>query len=228
MKLRNVRAIIWDLDGTLLDSFQLFFDVVAEIAAERGLTMPSREVVLHNFHGSLEESIEVTLGIKSANELADIVDRFLEKQDVRYQNLDGHLFNDAVKLAMHAAEEGVVQLLLTNRAHKKRGHGSPRAIVAASVLADCIHEVRCGDELVYKKPSAHAALDWLEKHELEASEVIVIGDQNVDAELADNLGARAILVKRHDFIPHYSDKDTNDTHTIVKDLHGIQIAKASN
>lgn len=222
MKLRNVGAIIWDLDGTLLDSFQLFFDVVAEIAAESGLTMPSREVVLHNFHGSLEESIEATLGIGSAKELTEIVDRFLVKQDVRYQNLDGHLFNDAVKLAVKAAERGVVQLLLTNRAHEKRGHGSPRAIVAASVLADCIHEIRCGDELVYKKPSAHAALDWLEKHKLKPSEVIVIGDQNVDAVLADNLGVRAILVKRHDFIPHYSDKDSKNTHTIVSDLHNLE------
>lgn len=83
-----------------------------------------------------------------------------------------------------------------------RGAASPKAIVAATVLVDCIHEVYPSDEVAYRKPDKRSVQPWMEQYNLEPGTVLVIGDQFVDAQLALNIGARPILVKRAGDIPH--------------------------
>jgi phosphoglycolate phosphatase-like HAD superfamily hydrolase len=46
-----VDGIIWDLDGTLLDSFGIFERVVADVVRESGHVMPTHASMLRNFHG---------------------------------------------------------------------------------------------------------------------------------------------------------------------------------
>ena len=105
-------------------------------------------------------------------------------------------------LAQAAAKKGIHQLVVTNRAHEGRGAASPKAIVAATVLADCIHEVYPADEVAYRKPDKRSVQPWLEMYGLNAATVIVIGDQFVDAQLALDLCARSILINLHGELPH--------------------------
>lgn len=58
MRIENVKGIIWDLDGTLLDSFGIFEQIITDVVQESGHTMPSHEYMLSNFHGSLEETVQ--------------------------------------------------------------------------------------------------------------------------------------------------------------------------
>ncbi|HSX46851.1 MAG TPA: HAD hydrolase-like protein [Patescibacteria group bacterium] len=205
MIIEGVKGIVWDLDGTLIDSFGLFERVIAEVVAESGHKMPSHEFMLLNYHGSLQDTVQHILGIDSAAELDAVVTSFLSKQAKHYEgDMETHLFQDASMLAQRAAKEGIQQLLITNREHAGRGPASPRFIIAATVLADCIHEVFPGDEIEYKKPDKRSLGDWMERHKLAPHEVLVIGDQHLDAQLAINLGARAMLVQRNGEIPHLS------------------------
>jgi phosphoglycolate phosphatase len=223
VKIENVEGVIWDLDGTILDSFGVFEEVIQEIATERGLSSPTRDHILLNYHGSLEESISGVLGIE-AEKLTPFVQSFLEKQNGHYgENTEASLFVDAIDIAQSAAKRGIPQLLITNRAHEGRGDASPKAIVAATVLAECIDEIRCGDEVAYRKPDKRVARDWLESRGLQAANIIVIGDQSVDAKLAQNLGARAVLVARNGNIPHLNGT-YSDRITIVNSLHEIKIS----
>lgn len=222
MKIENVKGIIWDLDGTLLDSFGIFEQTIAEVVHESGRPMPSHEHMLVNYHGSLEESVQQVLGIESAEELDAIINSFLSKQERHYSNnMEAHLFKDASMLAQRAAKHGVHQLLVTNRAHQGRGNASPRTIIAATVLADCIHEIHPADEVDYRKPDKRSVGDWMEKHKIEATEAVVIGDQNVDAQLAINLGARAILIKRSGDIP-YLDSLTHKSQSDIIEINDLK------
>ena len=203
MIIKNVKGIIWDLDGTLINSFDIFEQIIADMVRESGHPMPSRDYIFHNYHGSLEETIQQILGVKSAKELDKLITLFLQKQERHYaDNLETHLFKDASMFAERAAKLGIHQLLVTNREHKGRGHASPKFIIAATVLADCIHEVRAGDEVEYRKPDKRSTGDWMERYKLTPADVLVIGDQFVDAQLAINIGAKGILVKRSEEIPH--------------------------
>ncbi len=71
------------------------------------------------------------------------------------------------------------------------------------------------------------AEDWLNKHSINPDSLLVIGDQHVDAELAVNLGARALLVRRNGDIPHLDELDPkHDKLIIVDDLHDVVITNS--
>jgi len=56
---------------------------------------------------------------------------------------------------------------------------------------------------------------------------VVIGDQFVDAQLARNIGARAILVRRNGDIPHLDTLLHHDPEDIVvvDSLEGIEVVR---
>jgi len=56
--------------------------------------------------------------------------------------------------------------------------------------------------VAYRKPDQRCVDDWIEKHSLQPHELLVVGDQFVDAQLALNIGAQAVLVARDGEIPH--------------------------
>ncbi len=226
-EIHEVKGIIWDLDGTLLDSFGLYEELIGEVVAEHGLVMPTHEHMADNYHGSLEDSIRSTLGLETDEQLAQMLETFLRKQDPKYDKPEEHLFNDAVLLAQRAAHIGIEQLVVTNRAHEGRGTASPRVIVAATVLAECIGEIRTGDEVVFRKPDARVAISWMQKHAIDPENLLVIGDQYVDAELAANLGSRALVIRRNGDIPHLDELDPKHEKLILVDnLHDVVITNS--
>lgn len=220
----NTKAIIWDLDGTLLDSFEIYANVLAEALVLHQLPLPERSVLLTNFHGTLEDSIATALSLTDDKRLAAILSDFLVAQKQYYQVPDKHLFTDAVKLATRAAAAGLQQFVITNRTHTNRGSASPRHIIEHSRLAGAINDFVCSDENAFHKPDSRVALPLLARYGLQPSQVVVIGDQHVDAELAQNLGTRAIIVVRGEQSPHL-DNINNWRHftTVVTSLNKIKL-----
>ncbi len=194
----DTKAILWDMDGTILHSFGILQTICAELAQERGLVMPSTEVLVDHFHGSLNDSIEGAFGGRLKDDsLEEFVQGFLDKQGDHYLDVEKHLIEDAVDLSYRAHKKGLQQAIVTNRSHQGRGNASPRAIVENTVLKNYIHHVIAGDDAgEFRKPHKNVVKELLESWDLEPAEVIVIGDQHVDAQLALNLGCRAILVLR--------------------------------
>jgi phosphoglycolate phosphatase-like HAD superfamily hydrolase len=225
MKLANLKAIAWDLDGTLLDSFYVFEKSLADALVGHRLSMPSKDKIAANFHGSLSETLKNILGLDDDQQLALVIEDFLREQDKYYlNNVDSHLFTDAIKLAQSAASKGLLQIIVSNRPSKAGKNASPEGVVAATVLADFINEVRAGDQFEYRKPDIRIISDWLDKHSIHPDELVVIGDQDVDAQLAINLGCRAILIKRHNKIKlKTSLHGSDDKIEVVESLDEIEI-----
>ncbi len=198
----SVEAIIWDLDGTLLDSFDIYFNCLSEATTVMELPSPNRDTVIANYHGSLEDSIQAALGLPVGPLLASIIDEFLAVQHDYYEDPNGHLFSDALGLVKRAAQVGLAQFIITNRRHAGRGLASPRSIVGRSDLHGLIDGIVCGDETDAHKPDAAVAWPLLQRHSLDPRSVLVIGDQHVDAELARNLGCQAVIVGRTAQSPH--------------------------
>lgn len=219
INIKGVEAIAWDLDGTLIDSFHITEQIVVEIAKEQGYKIPTRPEMLRNYHGSLEDSLTAMLGLKTAQQHEAVMGSFLEKQAILYGgDLDPLLFEDATQLAKQASEKGILQLLITNRAHAERGRASPKVIVAETILAGYIHEVRAADEVEYRKPDKRSVADWLDTHDIDPDNLLVIGDQFIDAQLAINLGSRALLVERNaEAIPHLDQLDIDKDQVVVTD-----------
>ncbi len=64
MKIENVEGIVWDLDGTLLNSFGIFEQIITDVVQESGHDMPTREYMQLNYHGSLEDTIQKNIRVK--------------------------------------------------------------------------------------------------------------------------------------------------------------------
>ena len=197
-----IEAIIWDLDGTLLDSFDIFCKALSEVAESFDIPMPEHSLIAANYHGSLETTIQATLQIPDAVLLGEVIAEFLDAQGEYYDEPDNCLYPDALKLVQRINRLGLPQFLITNRAHDGRGSASPREIIANSQLEGIISEIVCCDETLAHKPDAAVAWPLLEKYSLDPRAVLVIGDQHVDAELARNLGCQAVIVGRTGLTPH--------------------------
>ena len=199
---KNVSTIIWDLDGTMIDSFEVYAALLAQAAQQNDLPVPERKVIVANYHGRLADSISNTLGLSNEQQLNRVVSDFIFAQKTVYDDPEEHLFPDSVRLANRAYASGLRQLVVTNRHHEGAGSASPRAIVGDSCLRSIMSEVVCGDDTPFCKPNPEVVLPKLRNYSVKSGEVVVIGDQHVDAELARNLGARAIIVGRQGVPPH--------------------------
>ncbi|MDQ5886593.1 MAG: phosphoglycolate phosphatase [Patescibacteria group bacterium] len=209
MKISNVKAIVWDLDGTLIDSFDISQRILEKIAVETGKAVPTRETTLLHYHSSLPDTLKNVFNLTDS-ELPKFLDIFLEKQDkVHEGDADSHLFKDALALSKRASKLDITQIVLTNRAHKGKGYGlaSPKEVVGRSALAAYIAEVICGDEVEFRKPDARSLSNWLENNHIDPRDILVIGDQFVDATLASNIGARSLIIERNGQAPHLKDRD---------------------
>lgn len=221
----DTERVIWDLDGTLLDSLGVFEEALAEVAPQYGLEVPTREIMAVHYHGSLEESISGVLGGIQGEQLSDIVRDFLVMQNTQYAVIEGHLFNDAENLARRLHEAGKYQSIVTNRDHEGRLNASPRNIVANSDLHKYIDETICGDDSEHRKPKPEVLGQGLAGHV--AEKTIVIGDQFVDVQFAYCLGSRAILICRDGKMPPNMDGLDHDwqSHvTIVESLDDVEVA----
>jgi HAD superfamily hydrolase (TIGR01662 family) len=192
----EIRTLIWDFDGTLIDSFEIYVGVLSEATAQSGVHMPARSVLLTNFHGSLEDSIKMALQLPDGTVFDTIMADFLEIQKTYYEHPNDHLFTDGLALVRRAHKAGLQQIIVSNRAHIDRGVASPRHLVENSELAGKIEYIVCGDEVEYRKPDARAIDIAVRDLDLDLNACLVIGDQFVDAQLAHNLGIDAVLVDR--------------------------------
>lgn len=212
MKLDNTQTVIWDLDGTLLDSFGIFSEVLREAAATRKLFVPEDTELAKHFHGSLRDSIASALGGLSGKLLDDVEADFLSFQNKHYEVLEHHLFQDSLRLAQVFHKHGFTQIIVTNRDHEGRLNASPRSIVEKSSLAPLISHVIAGDDGRHRKPEMAVLGDY----QLQGK-TIVVGDQFVDIAFAYNLGVDAIIVNRSGEGMHGVDSLTHDwqSHTRV-------------
>ncbi len=219
-----IKLAIWDLDGTIIDSFGVFAAILTEAAELSGRTVPDEETMRHNFHGSLDESIKSVLNLVDDDDVVVLLNDFLRIQVDYYANPEEHLFPDVPALAKRLHDLGARQIVVTNREHKGRGNASPRYLIEHSSMKQYIELVIPGEATSARKPDTSVLAGVEGIRELQGSEILVIGDQFVDAKLADNLDAHAIIVNRNpDPVPHLDELGENPSFmTVVDSLDEVQ------
>ena len=176
-----------------------------------------------NYHGSLRDTLQSTLGAFGEQELKNIECDFVAAQEPLYESVAAHIFPDALALADRAHARGKQQVIVTNRGHQGRARASPRSIVERSELRRLISHVICGDDSAYQKPDP-AVLGGL-GGAIVGAETVVIDDQHVGSKFARRLGAAAILVCRNGSLPPHMDEIEDwQSHTrIVRSLEEVDV-----
>ena len=114
LQMHYPESVVWDLDGTIIDSMGVFEDVIGRVAAGYNLAPPDHDMVARNYHGSLSQTIDVVMGGLDSDTLQRVVVDFLKLQDESYEAIEHHIFPDSLELMRWFSANGITQgILLT-------------------------------------------------------------------------------------------------------------------
>jgi phosphoglycolate phosphatase len=179
--------IIFDWDGTLMDSENKIVRCFEKSAADVGIAYPGDAAVRNIIGLGLKESLDVLLPDESQTVRELVVERyrvhFLEQDDTEMSLFDG------VEAGLDALISDGYQLAV---ATGKARRGLAR-VLSETGLEDRFSVTRCSDEAV-SKPHPRMVHDILEKTGISASRAIVVGDTVYDIQMAHNADADALAV----------------------------------
>ena len=187
----SIKAVVFDLDGTLIDSEADLRAAVNRVFDEIGRRPITRnEVVMMVGDGVpklVERALEATGGLPDDG-TDDVVARFLEFYEGHATDLS-QPFPGAQDILRELVAAGARIGLCTNK---------PEAtcfpVLEALDLRRYFAIVICGDTLDYRKPDPRHVYHTLDTMGAERNETAFIGDSEADIQAANNAGLPSVLV----------------------------------
>ena len=180
-----IRAILFDLDGTLIDQFQAIHKAFALTLERMGFNKPSFEEVKRAVGGASESTMEKLIGPERAKEAVQVLRPIFEQE-----MLNGLTLLPGAKEILHWCKANKVKAaVLTNK------HG-PHARIACKHLgiSNDLEFVIGADDTQWKKPDVSLTNYTLEKIGYNATETLYIGDSPYDYKTAQNASMKCLLV----------------------------------
>lgn len=201
-------ALIWDLDGTLLDSYGVISSSLQEALAEFQVHKDLTDIRHMAKEGSVSAVIKLTAA-ETGLPAQRIKDRYLEISGARVLE---------IPLMPHSREilEGTAALGCVHFVYTHRGK-TAEPVLEHLGLQGYFREIVTSINGFPRKPSPDALFYLMEKHRLEKGQVFYVGDRSLDMECAKNAGVRGIL---------YSPSGTGTADYVVRDLMEIKAIAA--
>ena len=179
-------ALIWDLDGTLIDSYACIVPALRRFYAEKGLQLEEAELlrgVLSSTVRDYAREVEARTGVSLTADMG------------RYQELRAVLERE-IRPIPHAREAlqalaaaGVRSYLYTHRG------ASTAEMLRRTGLADLLEDTVTAEAGFPRKPDPGALLWLLDRYDLDPARTFYVGDRQLDVACAANAGLRAILYR---------------------------------
>lgn len=165
------KLIIFDFDGTLVDSLPLWMDLHKKVLAKRGLYPSEKEIINVSFYHTrpLKE-----LGI--IDEEKFIHEKMTLAAKTTYR---APLFDDVKEIVVKLKKRGFKIAIATSSEDKK----TKKALVHTH-LVDHIDYVVSGDQVTNRKPHLESLHAILAHFDMRPSDAIFVGDALVDLEAA--------------------------------------------
>ena len=177
-------AYIWDLDGTLLDSYAVIVKGAKDAVEDAGLPDTENDVLKG------VKQVSVTSYLKGAAERSGIP---FEEMKQRYR-MHAHALDDEITLIDGAKEtlerlrrEGAEHFVYTHRG------ASSRPILTRLGILDCFRDIVTAEAKFAPKPSGEGVRYLLEKYGLDPADTWYVGDRAVDMYCAKDAGVNALL-----------------------------------
>ena len=177
-------AYIWDLDGTLLDSYAVIVEGAVRTAAEAGLDDPAGEVLKAVKQGSVTAYLN-GVGERCGMPFSELFERY---------RFFSHGLDDRITL-IAGAKDTLEKLQASGAVHYVYTHrgGSSEPILARLGILDCFREIVTSKQGFKAKPSGEGVRYLTGKYALDPRRTAYVGDRTLDVLCAKDAGVQAIL-----------------------------------
>ena len=179
------RAILFDLDGTLIDQFEAIYKAFSQVIEEMGFLKPNFETVKKAVGGASEATMTKLIGKKYAVEAVQRLRPIFEKEMLNgLKALPG-----SIEILRFCKNNNIRTAVLTNK------HG-PHARTACEYLnfVPPLEFVLGANDTKWKKPDPELTLLAIDRIKSTKKETIYIGDSPYDYNTAQNAGIPCSLV----------------------------------
>lgn len=212
MPRKQFDLLVFDWDGTLMDSTAAIVTSIQGAARDLGLPVPDNRVASHVIGLGLQDAMQHVFPDLDTKTYPRVVERY------RYHYLaqDGHLtlFEGVREMLDEMAAQGYFLAVATGKSRV----GLNRALSTAGLMS-LFDATRCADE-TFSKPHPAMLQELTRELGQDMKRTVMIGDTTHDLQMAGNAGAAAIGVHygahpAHELAAHHPLFAADS----VKDLH---------
>ena len=176
-------AFIWDLDGTLLDSYEAILSGIEETFCQFSILYDKEKVRDFILKYSVQDLLEQVAEERNldAKELNQV-----RSQSLAEKNVQVVLMLGAREVLAWADEAGILQFVYTHKGD------NAFTILRDLGLESFFTEILTSQSGFSRKPSPEAATYLIDKYELDSRNTYYIGDRILDVEFAQNSGIQSI------------------------------------
>jgi phosphoglycolate phosphatase len=181
----SYRLLVFDWDGTIIDSARTIAQCIRLAARDLGLEVPSMEQAQHVIGLGLHDALRAAVPALAAERIAEFVARYREHFRAREDEMA--LFGGMRELVQSLSARRVLGI-----ATGKSRRGLDRAL-EASGLRPYFSASRCADE-TEPKPAPAMLRELMRELDVRADNALMIGDTSHDLEMARAAGVDALAV----------------------------------
>ena len=183
-----IRAVIFDLDGTLIDTTQEIQYIFNQLLESYSLPKRSLEFFKKNIGNGVEDLLQKSLPNDYSNDISQMLE---EVKEIYSENLNkkSRPFEGIKEILDLLNENGIQIGIITNKMH----HLAVRCVDTFFSYYSII-TIGAG-HLHPRKPSPDSALELAGEFKTKPSEMLFIGDSSVDIKTAKNAGMVPIGVE---------------------------------
>ena len=176
-------AFIWDLDGTLLDSYEAILSGIEETFGQFSILYDKEKVRDFILKYSVQDLLEQ---VAEERNLDPEVLNQVRAQSLAEKNVQVVLMPGAREVLAWADEAGILQFVYTHKGD------NAFTILRDLGLESYFTEILTSQSGFSRKPSPEVATYLLDKYELNPRTTYYIGDRTLDVEFAQNSGSQSI------------------------------------
>ncbi|MCH9643884.1 MAG: HAD family hydrolase [Gammaproteobacteria bacterium] len=177
--------IVFDLDGTLIDTPEGIVRTFLAVFKNRGRTDIKPEAIRQTIGRPLEEAFASLLDVSSSDpEVAAAVKEYRKIfDDIVLPNAKELVFPDVVQ-GLNELKEAGARLAVATHRHS----ASTEALLKATGIFDHFEKVVCANQVTHKKPHPEMGNVIMQALGVTAEECIMVGDTTYDILMGKNAG----------------------------------------
>ena len=186
MSTRNFDLIVFDWDGTVMDSTAVIVLCIQEAARELGLPVPDKSIARYVIGLGLKDALQQAIPQLAEAGYPKLVERYVAHW--RKCEHDLILFDGMRELLTELRQREFILGVATGKSRA----GLDRAITHGG-LAGAFDWTRCADE-THSKPHPQMLLDLMDHFDVTPERTLMIGDTTHDSQMAHNANVPALSV----------------------------------